>query len=301
MQKQTYVPIILFGVLVIGVIWATFPSRNEELKRDNTPKPLENHFIFHSTRPQLNKQVLLAYPRVKELPFIAVHDPKKDQISKILLDGNMHEEPEHKYFFRVVKKYPLATFIDVGANLGWYSFTIASQGYYVFSFEPAEFNLEVFRITLRLLPQFESKIKLFENPAADYESFGEIFCFENEDNDKDNNNGNFRGRAKDTCKGFLKNMTTLDHELYEIFKSGIVPKPTLIKIDVEGNEFRVLKGAHKILEEIKPCFIYLEVTKLDGQHDAMITWLKERGYALVSDFSNGINNILRHKECPPLD
>jgi FkbM family methyltransferase len=70
---------------------------------------------------------------------------------------------------------------------------------------------------------------------------------------------------------------TLDSEVEEL---GLVP--TIVKIDVEGWEFEVLKGAEYILARYRPLlFLSLHPEALAQLHtsaDGVQTWLEERGY-----------------------
>ena len=58
----------------------------------------------------------------------------------------------------------------------------------------------------------------------------------------------------------------------DLYYNDLLKKPDLIKIDVEGFEYKVLKGAQRLLNEIKPKVV-VEI------HDA------ENGL-MVSDFMN---------------
>jgi hypothetical protein len=71
---------------------------------------------------------------------------------------------------------------------------------------------------------------------------------------------------------------TLDSEVQEL---GLVP--SIVKIDVEGWELEVLKGAEFILTRYRPLlFLSLHPEALDRLNtgvDVVRAWLEERGYS----------------------
>ena len=72
-------------------------------------------------------------------------------------------------------------------------------------------------------------------------------------------------------------LVTLDSEVSEL---GLIP--SVIKIDVEGWEWEVLKGARKTLERYRPClFLSLHppaLNELGVSDGAVLSWLEELGY-----------------------
>jgi hypothetical protein len=65
--------------------------------------------------------------------------------------------------------------------------------------------------------------------------------------------------------------------------------PDFIKIDVEGYELPVLKGAHGWFHlERKPPII---VTEVQADHDGIVDWMHERGYTLFDIDGQEISTI----------
>jgi FkbM family methyltransferase len=81
------------------------------------------------------------------------------------------------------------------------------------------------------------------------------------------------------AKSTVVPVRTLDSEVKEL---GLVP--TIIKIDVEGWELEVLKGAENILARYRPLlFLSLHpeaLARLHTSSDVVQAWLEERGYCL---------------------
>jgi FkbM family methyltransferase len=152
-------------------------------------------------------------------------------------------------------------FLDVGAHIGYFSMLAArlvgNQGR-IFSFEPMEANRKF----------FESNVSLngFDNvtlvPHGVGNQTGQARFFVNRDNDGghalwDVGEHPFNVRSKaDPCPVTIP-ITTLD----AFFASSDLSRLKAIKIDTEGNEFNVLKGAEKILQTHRIRCIVWELNK----------------------------------------
>jgi FkbM family methyltransferase len=147
-----------------------------------------------------------------------------------------------------------STVWDVGANVGVFTFssaTVASKGTIV-SIEADIWLASILRKSARLDQYRNSDIRVL--PVAMSESDGTAkFIIA------------ARGRASNAleCAGGRSQMGGTREEQYvptlrlDTLLSSM-PKPDFIKIDVEGAELMVLKGASKIISEIRPVF-YIEV------------------------------------------
>ncbi len=69
---------------------------------------------------------------------------------------------------------------------------------------------------------------------------------------------------------------------------------SLIKIDVEGHEYFVLKGANKTLKKSKP-FILIEIWKDNTYKDRIFNLLNKNGFFLVKRFTSFGENYLFYK------
>ncbi|MBI5305975.1 FkbM family methyltransferase [Candidatus Wolfebacteria bacterium] len=147
-----------------------------------------------------------------------------------------YELEKQKLFEKVVKKGNVV--YDIGANVGFYSLLaaeIVGPLGKVFSFEPAPRN--VFYLKKHI------KINKFNNvvviEAAVSDKKGEFSFFEYE--------SNASGRLSE--EGQLKVASVI---LDDLLKDGKILPPNVLKIDVEGAEFLVLKGAKNILNKYHP-------------------------------------------------
>lgn len=129
------------------------------------------------------------------------------------------------------KFVPRQVFVDVGAMVGGYSVRAAARGMTVFSFEPNPKNLRLLKLNAEA-----NKVSLNIQPCA-------LGAY----------NGNVRltlndGLSRITSEGGVEvEMRTLDSlELKDV---------NLVKIDVEGYELEVLRGARGTLNRFHPSLV----------------------------------------------
>lgn len=157
-------------------------------------------------------------------------------------------------------------FYDVGAGIGLYSLVAARRGAKVFAFEPEPRNAE---LTVRHAQSNQLDGRILLVPRAVFSSTGEIWL---EPADCSRGHGNGRvGRAIERRDALIRvPSVTLDDYVCE------APPPTFIKMDVEGVESEVLKGAQAVFREHRPV-VLCEVH--DPVNAAFVMpWLATRGY-----------------------
>ena len=170
--------------------------------------------------------------------------------------------------------------IDVGTNFGetLLHFASLSKTGTVIGFEPVPYIFEKCKSNIAL-NNFDNII--LENLALSDSAEELIF------NDPQNNNsgGVFLSRGSGTNK---VNAITLDNYI----DSKMITKVDLIKIDVEGFEMQVIKGAINTLKKLRPLLIIeLIDTNLSKQNTSsteIIALLKTLGYNKVTDLKTGM-------------
>jgi FkbM family methyltransferase len=173
------------------------------------------------------------------------------------------------------------TFYDVGGGVGFYSLVAARMGAEVFTIEPDPKSLEWIARNARI-NNLDGNIHLMPLAANSYT--GTMLM---EPSPSDTERGHGHGHAQevfgtDPSKCFEAKCTTLDDFAREH------PHPDLIKIDVEGCEAAVVRGAEWLMREVRPsilCEIHTpelaaEVSEIVRCRNYKIEWLDNAGYAV---------------------
>lgn len=137
-------------------------------------------------------------------------------------------------------------FVDVGANVGAYSVRAASSGMKVYSFEPNPENAKVLRRNAEIN---HLSVDLFECAL-----------------------GSKEGEARLSPNGALSRVS-LDGSVVipvRTLDSFDLPRVDLLKVDVEGHEFEVLKGAEKTIARFHPDIIIEMHDWLDAEEQASL-------------------------------
>mgnify|MGYP001574666303 FL=1 len=194
-----------------------------------------------------------------------------------------YESEERKLFEKVIGKGDVV--FDVGSHVGFYALLasklVGEEGK-VFAFEPLPRNIKYLKEHIKI--NNGKNIDVIEVAVSDRE---ETAFLENE------GDGSCAKIVKN--KGFEIKTVVLD----SLVKSGKLPAPNIIKIDVEGAEFSVLKGAAFILKKYGPA-IFLSIHIFDDKiHKNCCNFLKDAGYVLESiagNSLNGVNEIFAYKK-----
>jgi FkbM family methyltransferase len=177
------------------------------------------------------------------------------------------------FFFDRLKKMDMQgkTIFDIGAHIGFHSLYFArlvgAKGH-VYSFEPNPKNVERFLLILDNNPDLKKILSVFPIALSNKKATEEFTA--HEDVESGRSSGSFIESAdpiwdKSAFKqrGFIKQkVKTLS--LDEAFKElGILNKPDMLKIDVEGAESLVLEGGEKTIQKYKP-IILMEVHSMSN-------------------------------------
>ena len=157
-------------------------------------------------------------------------------------------------------------FYDVGANFGFYSLLAARQGAQVFAFEPDVQNSKSLERHARR-NSLNTRIEIIR--AAVYSTSGSIEL-EPASSQRGHGNAHVDVAVDPSHPTIPVICTTLDD-----FTREHVP-PDVVKIDVEGAESEVLKGAEKVFAESRP---YLLCELHDPVNASFVeAWLRDRSY-----------------------
>ena len=192
--------------------------------------------------------------------------------------------------FNLIKPYlnlNPSVLVDVGVNKGKYA-DVLIENYpdaTTYLFEPQKYLYDLLLNKYRL----SNKIKLF-NIALD-ENDGEATLIKGFEGD---------GEASIYNRKYLKNKKKLEEKVKCKRLDNIIinQKIDFIKIDVEGNEMRVLNGMKKIIQNIKIIQIEFGGTWIDSRffYRDLFDFFKEYNFELYRMIPNKIIKIHKYDE-----
>lgn len=173
------------------------------------------------------------------------------------------KEPDTVAWIRSMQ--PGQIFYDVGANIGLYTLLAAKQGLSVFAFEPESQNYAVLTRNLAFNMPLSEKTVAFP------------FCISDEQRiDTLRLSQMIPGGS---CHSFASDLNYKREEKQWAFKQGTVgftldglvlecglPQPDHIKVDVDGFEDKVVKGAWRIMPYVKSILLELDSANSDHNH-----------------------------------
>ena len=170
---------------------------------------------------------------------------------------------------------PQKVFYDIGSHYGWFSLAwLSSGGAFVELFEPSIDNGKILEETIKR-NKYIKKSNLHNFALGDKPHKSKLYLFPG-DSSRNFVDENKQELGNNKSELFDEVQIEIIDDIYNRFS---LKKPDLIKIDVEGFEYKVLLGAEQLLRDIRPIVI-IEI------HDV------ENGL-LVSDFMSKIGYKLK--------
>jgi FkbM family methyltransferase len=213
--------------------------------------------IARLLRRQVANRVFRRKGVVVEVAGTMLRVPAWSTSAGLVLYTGLSEYHPMQFMLRYLRSGDL--FVDVGANVGVYSSFACSHGAEVVAFEPFPKALEEVRQNARLngcTMRAEACAIAERNGTAHFSGF-----------DADGATG------KLSDSGLEVPIRTLD--------SAVAKQPALIKIDVEGAELRVVRGALGTLEAGTVLLVEVHRNLLGGSHKELWEALAQMGYEMV--------------------
>jgi FkbM family methyltransferase len=183
---------------------------------------------------------------------------------RILTSSKRYDRPEIKSLIAACKK---DVFIDLGANIGFYSLSLASAGSNVLAIEPNPAALERLRYNTQL-NSFADKIKVV--PFGVGES-GEFQLSDKGD----------LGSASIQSSNATKSVTITTKPLLELLSENNIKAIGGLKIDIEGMEDRALRPFFESAPlSLWPKCIVIEHCCSDNWQEDIIAYMLNNGYRL---------------------
>ncbi|KAJ9518273.1 hypothetical protein QJQ45_010239 [Haematococcus lacustris] len=238
--------------------------------------------------------------RIKPFPVIMYLYRNGDVVSDTLLHGNQWEAGELKELLWALEQ-PLPKgfntsqigkdlFVDIGANVGAFLFATAARGYEVVAFEGMRSNQRLIRSGLCASdPSVSQRVTLHgfglgAQPATCY-------IFSDPGNQGDGITMCDAANAEEAAKkagSYVVRGTMQVHTLDSVLKRDV----KAMKIDVEGFEPLVLRGAKRLLEEHRVWYLMVEFNTVLLRGNArkpeeFVMELTRLGYSISSSSFNG--------------
>ena len=195
-------------------------------------------------------------------------------VKKILPDQFLFEIKMRKFLKKGEKELKLIPlicrknqyFVDVGANLGAYTYAAMKYSSHVYAIEPHP------QLAHLLKKRFQNKITVLESALSDRNGQVKMYVPQKDGQDiKTRNSLEIQANPGYSLNHINVEMVKLD----DLNLNNIAA----IKIDVEGHEMSTLKGSLKVLKEQKPT-VLVEVEKRHNPHKShqVFELLQEHGY-----------------------
>jgi FkbM family methyltransferase len=195
--------------------------------------------------------------------------------------GNLDEveEAEQSFATKVMRSRPTSCAWDVGANVGFW--TLFFAGFQppierIVAFEPDQMNLRFLRMNCNkngLEQRVDVREVALSSALRETVFYADPLTGATGSLERDSD---FIGRHYGARRHIVTvTASTMDSEVASDIAKGLSP-PSFVKIDVEGHELLVLRGAQATLRQYRPALI-LEVTK---NEDEVGRLLSSCGYRL---------------------
>ena len=175
----------------------------------------------------------------------------EDSLGRLLYKNQIVEPETTRCFLKNVPLQEGDVVLDIGANIGWYSLLLARNSppsVRIYAFEPDPLNFELLTANLQL--NNAQKITGVPKALSDQRETKTLYLYPNKN----------RGRhsliplAKGNGETVEVTTTTLNDFVEEYAVDPARVK--FIKMDVEGYEYHVLRGASRLLETVP--FVHTE-------------------------------------------
>lgn len=207
-----------------------------------------------------------------------------------IVNGRLPEREELQIFFSLLPDD--GVFIDIGANIGWYSILAAMSGANVYAFEPMPETYQ--RLTRNIALNSVPQIKTFAVGLGEKRAAETFYYHPNASGSSSRANLDYLEDGRTQAVNAM--IDTLDRIACE----ERLERLDLIKCDIEGAELFAFRGAVETIKRFRP-FVICEMlrkwsAKFNYYPDEIIRFFSEMGYvcaALCRDYP-GKGYLLTH-------
>jgi FkbM family methyltransferase len=206
------------------------------------------------------------------------------------------KEPETIDFINKFSNKKKIIFWDIGSNIGLYSIyaAVIHKNIEVISFEPSITNLRTLGLNISR-NKLTKKIKIITNPLSDktncLSTMKETSSEEGSALNTFRENFDFQGKSFKSKLEYQLLGLSIDY----LIKRKILEVPDYIKIDIDGLEHLVLRGAKTILSSNKIKKISIELNEnFQSQYTEVLKVMKKNNFEL--QYNSKLNPIFFPKE-----
>ena len=202
--------------------------------------------------------------------------------NKMIISSKKYEDEELK-FLKNLKKNNKSIFLDIGANMGYYSIMSSDYGFNkIYSFEPVPKIINRLQKNIEI-NNLKKLIKII--PLALGEKNNEVSLYQ----EPTNYGGSSLLRAAQRLIEIKVKMTTLNNFIFD----NSIDNIDALKIDIEGYEDRVLMPFFKTCPtRLLPRLIIIEHSSLSEWKDNIFDWMINNNYRLM--YKSRGNSIFKY-------
>lgn len=293
------------ALLVVGALFHTWSGRSSAPagesvvgKHEQQSRELKAFLQTKTPHPFPRKFEEIQTTQVttlSEFPFKIETMASNDILSRYIQTHSVWDRAKSATFEKMSKNTGKFNYLDVGANLGWFSLLAASVGHTVVAFEPFADNIALFERSVEDNPGFEQLITIVPFGLAERDT--SCVCISEKQNQGDCHNvcdgdsdnalsklGNNDPKYKYEVRGKM-NGVALDK-----FAPQLKGFFDYVKIDVEGYELPAVLGADATLFTgptqvpfIESEFAPSMMANLGYDAQAYLRFYHERGYSIQHD------------------
>lgn len=216
-------------------------------------------FLLHYSSKKLFGKSISFFPEM----ILSLHGCKFKTRKNTMDFWMILKSHEEKFTSYLYNKKEEGIFVDVGTHIGRYSILMAKKGWKVFSFEPLKTNFNQLKINASL-NNVKARINFYNLGLGNKKGKAKISY------DKD--------KGGEASLAFNKYHSTEEIKLDKL--DNILKfsnqKKIILKIDVEGFEYEVLKGAKNFIKRNKP-EVFIEIWEKNKKQD--YAFFKDLGYS----------------------
>jgi FkbM family methyltransferase len=229
--------------------------------------------------------------RIKTINGITYELDLREVIDSSLYFTSTYEVKIDRLFEKYVK--PGSTVVDIGANIGLHtlrSALLTGEKGKVLAIEPSAWAIKKLQRNLELNPELSRIIEIRHNALGENAEKSISLGFQS----------SYRLNGKNEIYSEVVDVLTLD----SIAEQDSLQSVDFIKIDVDGHELHILRGAKNMLSISKPVLVveftpsysasYLDELTAIEQH------LRSLGYSVFSDDELPIPSLTQHLKLLPV-